>query len=55
MLTFAYTAPNGWVCNAHDLSTTADVLNQTSNTTTSCTLTGTTVASDVIAFNAMAF
>lgn len=55
IMTFAYTAPNGWVCDAHDQSTPADVLNQTANSTTQVTLTGTTVASDSIAFKCMAF
>ena len=55
ILTFAYTAPTGWICNAHDLSTPADALNQTASTTTTATLTGTTVASDKIAFNCMAY
>lgn len=55
ILTFATTAPNGWVCNTHDITTVADVLNQTAYTTTSCTVTGTTVASDVITFNAVPF
>jgi hypothetical protein len=30
-------------------------MNQTASSTTSCTLTGTTVASDVVAFEARAF
>ena len=55
IITFAFTAPTGWICNAHDQSTPADALNQTSSTTTSCTLTGTTVAADRISFNAVAY
>jgi hypothetical protein len=55
IITFATTAPNGWTCNAHDLSTPTDALNQTATSATSCTLTGTTVASDRISFNAVGF
>lgn len=55
IMTFGFTAANGWACNAHDLSTPTDALNQTNSSTTSCTLTGTTVASDKISFNAIAF
>jgi hypothetical protein len=55
ILTFALTAPTGWVCNAHDLSTPTDVLNQTGTTSTTATLTGTTVASDKVAFNCTAY
>jgi hypothetical protein len=55
IMTFAYTAQNGWACDAHDQSTPTDLLNQTSNTTTSATFTGTTVASDSIVFKCMAF
>lgn len=55
IITFAFTAPTGWSCNAHDLSTPADALNQTASSTTTATLTGTTVASDTISFNCMAY
>jgi hypothetical protein len=55
IMTFAATAPNGWNCNANDNTTPADTLKQTAFSTTSCTLTGTTVASDVITFNAVGF
>jgi hypothetical protein len=55
ILTFATTAPHGYVCNTHDITTVADVLNQTATSTTSCTVSGTTVASDVILFNAVAY
>lgn len=53
--TFSTTAPNGWSCNFHDISTPTDVLNQTAKSATSCTASGTTVASDVIVFNAAAY
>jgi hypothetical protein len=55
ILTFATTAPNGWVCNAHDQTTPADLVNQTANSATSCTLTGTMANADVVAFDARAF
>jgi hypothetical protein len=55
IITFATTAPNGWVCNAHDISTPTDVMNQTATAVGSCTLTGTTIASDKIVFNAVAY
>lgn len=54
-ITFGFTATNGWVCNAKDITTPADTLNQTAYTTTSCTLTGTTAASDTVVFDAVAF
>jgi hypothetical protein len=53
IMTFATTAPTGWTCDAHDNTTPADALNQTAYSTTSCTLTGTTVAGDVITFHAV--
>lgn len=55
IITFATTAPNGWVCNANDMTTPADSLKQSAYTTTSCTLTGTTVALDSITFDARAY
>lgn len=55
IMTFATAAPNGWYCAANDISTSADTLKQTSYNTTSCTLTGTTVASDTITFIASGF
>jgi hypothetical protein len=47
------TAPNGWVCDAHDLTTVADANNVTmgsSTTTTANLVEGTVAASDVISF-----
>jgi hypothetical protein len=55
IVTFATTAPNGWACNFQDVTTVADTLKQTAKSTTSCTASGTTVASDVIVFNAVAY
>lgn len=48
-------APNGYTCTAQDQTTPADTLKQTANTTTSVTFTATTAASDVIAFQCMAW
>lgn len=55
VLTFAFTAPNGWVCHANDLSTPANLISQSARTTTTCTVTGTTVSGDVISFLAIAY
>jgi len=55
ILTFSTTAPHGWLCDASDQTTIADNMKQTANSTTSCTLTGTTAASDVVLFHAVAF
>lgn len=55
IITFANTAPNGWVCNAQDETTSADSMKQTAHNNTSCTLTGTTAANDNIVFSAVAF
>ena len=49
------TAPNGWWCSAKDITTPADTINQTATAVTSCTLSGTVVASDVIVFHAEAY
>lgn len=54
-LTFAYTAPNGYACKANDLTTPADVQNQTSTTTTTAVISGTTVTGDVINFSCEAY
>jgi hypothetical protein len=48
-------APNGWSCLANDLTTTADVIGQSTSTTTGCTLAGTTASGDKIVFQAKAF
>ena len=49
------TAPNGWVCEANDLTTTTDTVHQTASSATSCTLAGTIVANDVSNFMARGF
>jgi len=48
-------ARNGWWCFAYDTTTPADTLQTTAQTTTSCTISGTTVASDNIVFAALPF
>jgi len=47
-------APNGWACFAQDI-THAVVFTQTAATTFSCTVTGTTTASDVVQFSAQPY
>jgi hypothetical protein len=50
------TATNGWICQVQDQTTRANALQQTSTTTTACTLTATSVTqNDVIVFTAFAF
>lgn len=55
ILTFGVSAPHGWICQAWDQTTTTDFLRQSANSATSCTLTGTTAAADVIVFEAVAY
>ena len=53
---FTFTAaPNGWSCDAHDLTTTADAINETAYTTTSVTFTATMAASDLAVFKCIGF
>lgn len=49
------TAPNGWSCSANDLTTPANLISQSASTATTCTVTGTTISGDKIAFQAQAF
>jgi hypothetical protein len=51
-ITFATTAPHGWNCVASD-QTQGALMPQSGNSTTSCTLSGSVTASDVIVFTAM--
>lgn len=44
------TAPAGWHCSASDRTTPANLYDQTSSSTTTATLSGTTVSGDVISF-----
>lgn len=46
---------NGWSCTAADITTPADVVNQSGSATNSCTVSGTTVSGDVIVFSALGF
>lgn len=58
VLTFAFTAPTGWYCNASDRTTITDTMRQTNsanNTTTKCELSGTTASGDVIGWSATAY
>lgn len=54
-ITFPSAAPNGWACFANDITTPADTVKQNASTTTSCTFAGTTVAADVIVWNAVGY
>lgn len=49
------TAPNGWSCAASNRTTTANLIQQSASSTTSCTVTGTTVTGDVIGFLALGY
>lgn len=49
------TATNGWVCEGNDLTTTTDLVHQTGGSTTTCVLSGTLVANDVVNFMAMGY
>jgi hypothetical protein len=49
------TAPNGWWCSGWDVTTTADTLKMTTDSTTSCTLSGTVATNDIIVFHAEGF
>lgn len=46
------TAPNGWFCSAHNLTTNNDKWDMQSSTTTTCVLTGNATANDVIVWQA---
>lgn len=50
ILTFNQTAPNGWTCKAQDLTTPADIINQTAYSQTSVTFTGTMASADLVTF-----
>ena len=50
------TAPHGWSCDAHDITTPADVQGQTAaSTTTIPVISGTTVSGDVVNFKCVAY
>lgn len=52
VITLAVTATNGYTCSVSD-QTTANLMRQSANTTTSCTVSGTTVSGDVIVWSAI--
>ncbi len=54
-ITFAFTAPIGWSCDAQDRTTTSDTLKQTATTTTKATFAATTAVSDVVQYKCIAY
>jgi len=46
---------NGYSCKASDLTTPADVINQTATTTTTATISGTTASGDVVNYACFAY
>lgn len=48
-------ATNGYACKAQDMTTPADVINQTATNSTTATLSGTTASGDVITWSCIAF
>lgn len=54
-ITPGITATNGFTCDAHDLTTPADVINQTATSTTTATISGTTASGDVVTWKCAAF
>lgn len=54
-LTFAAATSNGYACDAHDMTTPADSMNQTATTTTSVTFTGSMAANDVVVWKCIGF
>lgn len=55
ILTFSATAPNGYVCDAQDETTSADTVKQTAHGTNSVTFTATMANADVIVFKCIGF
>ena len=55
ILTFAFTAPNGWACFTNDQTTPTDIISQTATTTTTATLSGTMANNDVVQFSCAAY
>ncbi len=55
ILTFAATQPNGYVCEAQDETTSADVLKQTAHSATSVTFTGTMASGDNVVWKCFGF
>jgi hypothetical protein len=54
-ITFAFTAPTGWSCDATDRTTSADSIKQTATTATKATFLATLAASDVVQYKCIAY
>jgi hypothetical protein len=54
-ITPGLTAPNGFRCSATNMNTPANAISQTSTTTTTCVISGTTASGDKITWQAIAF
>lgn len=54
-LTFAKTAATGWSCFAANRTTAADIITQTSSTTTTAVLAGASISGDVISYGCVAY
>jgi hypothetical protein len=54
-ITFAFTAPTGWSCDATDRTTSADSIKQTATTATKATFLATLAASDVVQYKCTAY
>jgi hypothetical protein len=54
-ITLSFAAPNGWQCDAADVTTVADTLHQIGYTPTTCIVSGTTANNDIITWKAVAF
>lgn len=55
VITPGFTAPNGFICRAYDLTTPADLFTQTATSATTCTLTATVTSADHILWVATAY
>jgi hypothetical protein len=55
VVTPGFTAAHGFSCWANDLTTAANILRQSAESTTTCTIAGTVNASDVLTFGAIAY
>jgi hypothetical protein len=55
IMTFAFTAPTGWACDAEDRSTTTDTVQQTATAPTTATLKATVANNDVVQFKCAAY
>lgn len=55
IFTFGAASTTGWACQASDLTTPADALNETAYTTTTVTFTGTLVSGDLVTWSCFGF